>query len=108
PKAEPLLASELQLEIVGDSPSKLPGGNIMADDQGNCYMTDYETTSRLTKYCKKVVTLTKLDLEETRHVDLFAKLIDSKTAVVSSYSSDEVEIIQNPFYLDAICSDAEI
>jgi len=107
PKMGPVIASTLGMMIVGDS-SKLPGGNIMSDNQGNCYMTDYETTSPITKYCRKVVVLPFLDLESTLHLDLFAKLINNKTAIVSNYTTEDVEIIENPFYLDAVCSDAEI
>jgi len=93
------LAHELQIDYKDFSPNGHAGGNIMSDSDGNCYVASayydqIEPTSKspLLEFCTKIKVFKPLPQEGTQHIDIFAKIVDPNTVVMSLYDSNHIEL----------------
>lgn len=108
----PILATRLSPTILSNETNKtersFEGGNIMTDSKGMCFYADAETIGEIPAtiagFCRKIIALPALPHEGTGHIDLFAKLVNDKQAVVAAYQSDNVIVQKEIGTFNYLCS----
>ena len=80
------------IQIILDEGFRMEGGNFMNTKSGICLTAESTNKGLLSLGCEEVIALPELPGESTGHVDVFAKLINDKTVLVSKYESNDVQI----------------
>lgn len=88
------ISTRFNLSLLDHSLVGLEGGNLMVDEAGTCFSTDQSLLQKLvsSKICPQNVMAESLPYEGTGHIDLFAKLLNSQTVVLSRFINNKVEI----------------